>query len=225
MHNVNDHLLIERAFMSEPKITVIILGIVGTNCYVVGNQDTGDAVIIDPGDDADAIIGKCTELRLRPSAILLTHGHFDHILAASEVASEYSVAIYAGENELSLLADSGLNGSHMIRKKAKLNGVRPLKDGEKIVMAGFDFTIISTPGHTAGGVCYYLPEHAVLFSGDTLFSEDYGRTDLPTGSLAEIARSIKDKLFSLPDATVVYPGHEESTTIGREKTRNSILFV
>ena len=205
-------------------ISTLVVGYVATNCYIVCNEQTEDCVIIGPGDSAARIIKTMKEKKVSPEAILLTHGHFDHILAVPELLAEYpGLSVYAYEKEQRLLSDAGLNETRMLRKPMTLEDVHYLKDHEELDFLGTQWQVISTPGHTEGSCCYYLPNEAVLFSGDTLFDGDCGRTDLPTGNAAAIIHSIREILMKLPDDTQVLPGHETMTTIGRERTQNVVM--
>lgn len=202
------------------KIQTYVLGLVRTNCYVISNESSKEALVIDPPDQADTIISKLKELDLKPVAILLTHGHFDHIMAAGELAEKYKIPIYAGEAEKEMLKDPGLNSSVMVQKNYVLTADIWLKDQEELTLGGMKIKVLQTPGHTAGGVCYYFEEEKVLLSGDTLFLESVGRTDLPTGDGRILIDSINRKLMVLPEEVVVYPGHGDRTTIGHEKKYN-----
>lgn len=208
--------------MKNMKINQLIVGVCQTNCYIVYNKDTKEAMIVDPGDRANDIIMRCRMLDVVPKAVLLTHGHFDHMLAAQKVKEEFHIPIYAAEKEVSLLADARANLSAMWAQPVCIKPDILIKEGDVLDLCGFHTTVIETPGHTIGGVCFYIPEEAVLLSGDTLFCGSFGRTDFPTGSMSVLARSIREKLFQLPDSTEVYPGHESSTTIGYEKRYNPL---
>jgi glyoxylase-like metal-dependent hydrolase (beta-lactamase superfamily II) len=214
--------------MSDLKIITTVLGFVQTNCYFAVNEKTRRCLIIDPADDADLIMEKCRELQIEPAAILLTHGHFDHTGAVRGLKDALNLPIYAGEGEKGVLSDPAVNGELMFVSEARRRGAKPveadvwLKDGELIEAAGFTVKAIAAPGHTAGGVCYYAGKENVLFSGDVLFADSFGRTDLPTGCQKTLTDSIINKLFTLPDETEVYPGHGEPTSIKREKQSNPI---
>ncbi|MFV0344429.1 MAG: MBL fold metallo-hydrolase [Anaerocolumna sp.] len=199
------------------RIITLVLGPVRTNCYLLINEDTKETIIIDPADNALAIKNKIKSEELTPVAILLTHGHFDHIMAAKEVADEYDILIHAFHEEWELLGDVKLNAGYLVRSDVTLTPHKALKDQEIVNMAGMKLQVIHTPGHTRGSVCFYHEESQNLISGDTLFLESVGRTDLPTGSSDTLNHSLYDILFKLPDATKVYPGHGEDTTIGHEK--------
>ena len=179
-------------------------------------------MIVDPGDQAEDISMRCRMLGVVPKAILLTHGHFDHMMAAGKLKEEFHIPIYAAEKEVPLLADARANLSAMWARPVCIKPDCLVKEGDELDICGFSITVIETPGHTIGGVCFYIPEEEVLLSGDTLFCGSFGRTDFPTGSMSVLARSIREKLFQLPDVTQVYPGHESSTTIGYEKRYNPL---
>ena len=209
--------------MPDLAVKHMIVGAVATNCYLAENTKTKEALIIDPGDNALGIAKIIKSDGVTPVAVLLTHGHFDHAMAAEEVANEYGIEIYAHEAERETLEDPRINLSGMIGQTLKFHADRYVKDGEVLHLAGFDIQVFHTPGHTLGGVCYYLEEEKVLFSGDTLFCQSVGRTDFPTGSASTLIRSIQEKLMPLSDDTEVYPGHEDMTTIGMERKYNPFL--
>lgn len=197
------------------------VGTVMTNCYMIFNEKTKEAALIDPGDQAAYLLGQCRKRSLTLKAILLTHGHFDHILAVPALQQETHAPAYAARAERALLADpeANLSGSWQ-RRPLSLTPDILLEDGETFTLLGSQIQMILTPGHTAGSSCYYLSEEKWLFSGDTLFCESYGRTDLPTSQPLEIGRSIREKLLILPEETTVYPGHNETSTIRHEKQYN-----
>ena len=205
-------------------IRQIEVGALGTNCYIAF-EDTGkkSCVIIDPGDDAGKIINVMSELGLIPAAILLTHGHFDHIGAVGGLLERYpQIRVYAGKDENAVLQDPELNLTARIRRPQKVDVDRLLENNEIFEEAGIEFKVILTPGHTMGSVCYLVKSGNVLFSGDTLFRMSMGRTDFPTGNETQIFESLR-KLALLPDETVVYPGHGPATTIGEEKRDNPYI--
>lgn len=208
---------------TDMRIKTMMLGPIQTNCYLVYHETTKKGIIIDPADWATAIVQECRENGVEPEAILLTHGHGDHILAADGLRQEWKIPVIASETERELLADPSLNLSLALgMPRTSLKADREVRDGEVVEAAGFHFQVIATPGHTKGSVCYLEKEEKVLFSGDTLFEQSLGRTDFPTGSAKEIVESITGKLFALPDDTMVYPGHGDPTVIGREKQYNPV---
>ena len=209
------------------KINTVHVGMIGTNCYIVYKDNTEslrEAIIIDPGDDADKIYDKVEELGVKPVAILLTHGHFDHILAVNQVASKYNIDIYASEEEKKLLGDAMLNLSGGYRRNCIVKEYIKLCDGQELEVANIKFKTILTPGHTGGSMCYYIENEDVLFSGDMLFRESVGRTDFPTGSESQIINSLNNKLMKLEDKVEVYPGHGPATTIGYERVNNMYVI-
>ena len=158
-------------------------------------------------------------------AVLLTHGHFDHIIGVPEVKRAFHLPVYASETEDAMLADTSLNLScHLLGKQTSFHADVLVRDGDELELLGYKWKVIATPGHTSGSVSYYIPQEGVLLSGDTLFYESYGRTDLATGSSSDITDSLLNKLFVLPEDTMVYPGHGDPTTIGYEKEHNPIPY-
>lgn len=209
--------------MSEIRIKTMVVGMVATNCYLVYNNETKRAAIVDPGDSAGEIASKCTELGIKPEAIFLTHGHFDHMMAAGELKERYKIPVIACEKELDLLSDGRKNlVENYFRQPFSLKPDRTVKEGDVVEAAGFSWKVLETPGHTIGSCCYYIESEHVLFSGDTLFQLSYGRTDLPTGSGRSMVGSVTRLLRELPEDTQVFPGHMDSTTIGFEKTHNPL---
>jgi len=211
--------------MSDFRIKTYPVGQIGTNCYIIFRDQLKKAIIVDPGDEGEFILEQCRKLSVTPEAILLTHGHFDHIMAVKEIKQAFpEIVIYAGEKEKMLLNDPSLNLSTSIGRTCSIEADRYVADGETIDPAGILAHVIATPGHTEGCVCYYMKEEDVLISGDTLFLESLGRTDLPTGDQLKIISSIRGKLFPLPGDTMVYPGHGSVTTIGHEKSYNPVAL-
>lgn len=198
----------------------IVLGMVDTNCYIIVNENTKEGFIVDPADSADQIIAYIEKEHIVLKGILLTHGHFDHILAAAELSSYYRIPTYANKEEKELIATSSLNLSYSRGLDYGIEIQQLLEDGEIISLADFMIKAIHTPGHTRGGNCYYIEDKKLLLSGDTLFRETVGRTDLPTGNYATIIQSLREKLMLLEDDTLVCPGHGPYTSIGYERDNN-----
>ncbi|MCI9137351.1 MAG: MBL fold metallo-hydrolase [Lachnospiraceae bacterium] len=205
------------------RIEQYCVGQVATNCYFAINEETKEMLIIDPGDSAEMLSEKIKTKGLKPQAVLLTHGHFDHAMAAEEMAEKFGIKIYAHEAEKDTLEQPRKNVAIMIGRKDVYHADVYVKDGEILNLAGMELKVLHTPGHTKGGCCYYFEREKVLFSGDTLFCQSVGRTDFPGGSMSEIVRSIKEKLMVLPDEVRVYPGHMDSTTIEIERAGNPYL--
>lgn len=210
--------------MSKIKIETLALGHMQVNCYFLYHEDTRKAVIVDPGDRAKEIIAQLEKLDLVPCAILLTHGHFDHILAVNELKEKYDILVYSHKAELEVLEASNINLSGKYNLTVTIKPDILLEDGEEVLLGGIPIKVIYTPGHTIGSSSFYIEEADILVSGDTLFYEDVGRCDLPTGNFETILKSIREKLFVLKDETRVYPGHGIPSTIGHEKQSNSYLL-
>lgn len=206
--------------MGKLKIEQRVIGMVATNVYLGINTETKEAFLVDPADHAGDIAKWIQNADVTLKAILLTHGHFDHIGAASALQTQYSIPVCAMQEEQEILLDAQKNLSGLYGRPITVKADRFFKDGETLHLAGFSFTALHTPGHTVGGCCYYCAEEQVLFSGDTLFHGSVGRTDFPTGSMGMLHDSIHRKLFPLPAETIVYPGHGEATDIAYEKRYN-----
>ncbi len=210
--------------MAGLRVEQYVVGPVMTNCYFAVNEDTNEALIVDPGDSAAQLAAKLKEQGLTPKAVLLTHGHFDHASAAEALAKEFSVPIYAEEHEQETLESPEINLCGMMGQRgAVFHADIYVKDGDLLDLAGFSIKVLHTPGHTRGGCCYYMEKEQALFAGDTLFCQSVGRTDFPGGSASVLLRSIEEKLMPLPGQTKVYPGHNETTTIGWERQYNPFL--
>ncbi|WP_328325308.1 MBL fold metallo-hydrolase [Kribbella sp. NBC_00382] len=210
----------------------------GTNCYVVATGQGAECIVIDPGQDATSGVEQVVrENKLKPVAVLLTHGHIDHMFSVLPVCGAYDSTAWIHADDRHLLADpmAGispesarmlLGGNHTF---AEPDDVQELKDGQQLELAGLQFTVDHTPGHTRGSVTFttpYLgPEDvpAVLFSGDVLFAGSIGRTDLPGGDHPAMLHTLATKILPMRDEIVVLPGHGGQTTIGREKATNPYL--
>ena len=187
------------------------------------NEETKELVIIDPAICPDYMISYVKRIGYEPKAILLTHGHFDHVMGIEGWTKEFDIPVYIYKDEAAILRDPALNLSSMFGTSYAYEKVTCLSDGEKLVLAGYTFEVIHTPGHTSGGCCYYVADEEVLFSGDTLFCRSVGRSDFPTGSASVLVKSIQEKLFSLPEQVMVYPGHNDLTCIADEKQYNPFI--
>ncbi len=202
----------------ELEIRNVLVGELYTNCYLVKNSETGKGFIVDPGDDEIKIFSNIAKMEMEPVAILLTHGHIDHMGAAEGLKKRYNIPIYASELEEQTMLSPMNNLSAMLGMgPVSVCADKYLKDGERIEVAGVNLQFILTPGHTPGSGCFYVKDANLLFSGDTLFCNSRGRTDFPGGSEAQLLKSIREKLMKLPDETDVFAGHMEQTTIGYEK--------
>jgi hydroxyacylglutathione hydrolase len=217
-------------------VTVLVTGFpagaFAANCYLVAPAPGEECVIIDPGQDAERGIEELLDrYRLKPSAVLLTHGHVDHMWSVAPVCGAKGVPAYVHPDDRELLADPG-KGLSLLAKQQFMGGmtftepddVRQLSDGDVITIAGLDIVVGHTPGHTPGSVTFRSGEDdlAALFSGDLLFAGSIGRTDLPGGDHATILKSLA-RTLTLPDETIVLPGHGPQTTIGDERATNPFL--
>ncbi|MBQ7839280.1 MAG: MBL fold metallo-hydrolase [Lachnospiraceae bacterium] len=206
--------------MAEIKIGRMTLGVCATNCYFLYKEGNSDVIMIDPADRGADIYNALKGKGMNVAAILLTHAHFDHIYGADKLRELSGAKIYALDAEKVVCQDAYVNVSAQFGRKVTIAPDEWLTDGQKLTLADVELEVISTPGHTIGSVCYYVKDAGILVAGDTLFENSVGRTDFPTGSMSKLVRSIKEKLFVLPDETKVYPGHGDSTTIGNEKKYN-----
>lgn len=206
--------------MSDIKVGRLVLSVCATNCYFIYHEGKKKVIFIDPGDQGDYIYNQLKNNGFEVEAILLTHGHFDHIWGASALRRLSGAKIYALDKEEELLISEDLNCSEIAGRSCILKADEFFKDGDELDFLGFNIKVLATPGHTQGSCCFYLPDDKVLISGDTLFEESVGRTDLPTGSMSELKRSIIDKIAPLPDDVIVYPGHGSYTTIENERKYN-----
>ena len=204
------------------KIIAMEVGVIGTNCYVVINEEQKKGVVIDPGGDADQILEKIKQKGITIEAIFLTHGHSDHIMAVDEVRGVTGAKVYISEADADMLTKASSNLSVYMGAGREFKAADEfLIDGETITAAGLKFQVVATPGHTKGGICLLCGD--TVFCGDTIFSESIGRTDLPGGSYSQILHSIKTKIMVLPDEMKLLPGHGPATTIGWERRRNPFL--
>ena len=206
------------------KIEKIVTKTYQTNVYIVYDEASGSGAVIDPGGESAQILSFLRESDIKVGYILLTHGHFDHIMAVKDVALSIGAPVAAHAHEREMLGDSGLNFSREVfGSDYVLSPNVLLKDGDILNVGGVSIKVVATPGHTKGGVCFYLEEDGVLFSGDTLFYESIGRTDFPGGNFGTLESSVQNKLYTLPAETMVYPGHSRLTTIEHERKNNPYI--
>lgn len=208
------------------RIETFKVGKISTNCYLVCNDETNELIVIDPGGINDLIFEHVSNNNYNPVAILLTHGHFDHILGVPKWLEKYpNLTVYADEHEKDLLLDPDVNLSHNRRSEGIiLENVNFLTNNQLLKLAGLSIKCLWTPGHTIGGMSYYIESENVLFSGDTLFYHTVGRSDFPTGDSEALINSIKTQIMTLPSETTVLPGHDRATTIGDESKYNQYAY-
>ena len=211
------------------EVEKLVLGAVSTNVYLVFYN--GNCLIVDPSDEAEKIISHINKKQAKPLAILITHGHFDHIMAAPVLAEKYGIKIYAGEADRQLLEDSKLNlGQRFLGEDFTMEADEYLKDGDELEFEGFRLKVLYTPGHTVGSISLYSDDledneafKKVIFSGDSLFAGSIGRVDLPTGNEATMRKTLEEVFKKMSPETVVFPGHGAATTIERELAHNPYL--
>jgi len=208
------------------KVDRLVLGEFENNCYIARSSDeASDCLIIDTGLDVQPLLKFLERGKLTPAAVILTHGHIDHIAGVETLRTKYpSILVYIHKLDAEMLGDANVNlsilaGSPLTAGKAD----HLIDEGDIIDKAGIQLLVIHTPGHTPGGICLYSEKGGIIFVGDTLFAGSIGRTDFPNGNMRQLIKGIKHKLFALPEETIAYPGHGPETTIGREKAGNPFL--
>ena len=211
--------------MNEIGVYVMVLGPVETNVYIAYNKDSSECVIVDPSDNAAEIINTIEKNTLKPSGILLTHGHFDHIMAVNDLVTHYNIKVYISKLDEEMLLDPKKSGgSSFINSGYTTKADVLLNDGDELSLLGKKIKFILTPGHTKGSGCFYFEDDKILFTGDTVFREDCGRTDLYGGSNPSIIKSIYERVLTLPEDVNILPGHMGMTTVAHEKKYNPVAI-
>lgn len=208
-----------------PIVACVTVGMFAENCYLYACPQTREAVIIDPGDEPERILEAIQELKLVPKYILNTHGHIDHIGAIDAVSEVYPVPLAIHPADMAMYTDP--RSAAFYGRTAPLVKREPtmlLQEGDRISFGSLALDVLHTPGHTPGGICLVSRPYCV-FSGDTLFQRGIGRTDMEGGDYTQIIASIQEKLYTLDDDLVVFPGHGEPTTIAEEKHENPFVMV
>lgn len=203
---------------------IVEVGPLGVNCCLLGCEETGQGIVVDPGGDVDRILIAIQKRNLTIRTIINTHGHFDHVGGNRQLKDATAAELLIHQADEPMLSRvAAVAGMYGMSAQNSPAPDRFLEDGIVVEFGSHSLQVIHTPGHTPGGCCLYLVSEQLLISGDTLFADGVGRTDLPGGSHEQLVNSIRSKLFTLPDQTVVWPGHGPSTTIGHEKHHNPYL--
>lgn len=203
---------------------ILPVGPLQCNCSIFGDEDSREAIVIDPGDEIEKIQEILARHELRVTAIVVTHAHIDHIGGAAKLKKRTGAPVYMNENDLELHDQLDMQAGWLNIAPPEKPGIDvPLRDGDNLKLAGAEFLVLHTPGHTQGSISLRLDAESKLIAGDTLFRDSIGRTDLPGGDPRQILVSIKEKLLPLNDDVIIVPGHGPETTIGRERERNFFL--
>jgi len=204
------------------KVETLIVGHLETNCYLVYDENNRRAAVVDPGAEPGKIISAIEKLDLKPEMIINTHGHVDHVGANKPIKEKYSIPLLIHSDDQPLLRDALQSGfSLMLGAKKSPQPDRFLRDRDVVEVGDSRLKVLHTPGHSPGGIA--LVGEGFILSGDTLFNQGVGRTDLPGGNWGQLMASIKNKIFTLNEDIVVFPGHGPSTTVGDEKTNNPFI--
>ena len=209
----------------ELEVRGVVVGLFAENCWIVGSRTRGEGCVIDPGDEPQEILALARDMGVRITRVLASHAHLDHIMAARDIVEATGAPFLLHQADLPIADSLPLSARGWLGRD-----VPPApppdhfaSDGDDLEVAGVTLTVLHTPGHTPGSVSLYAREARLLFSGDTLFRDSIGRVDLPGGDFQQIARSITQRLYTLPDDTRVLPGHLQETTIGYEREHNPFV--
>ncbi|HTS37108.1 MAG TPA: MBL fold metallo-hydrolase [Candidatus Solibacter sp.] len=204
---------------------IIPVGPLQCNCSIIGDETTREAMVIDPGDDIEDVLSLVRKHNLQVKQIVVTHAHIDHVGGAMKLRAATSAPILLNQNDYDLLKMLDVQAAWIgVADPGKVEIDRSVTTGETVAAGSHTAQILHTPGHTEGSICLYFEPEKMLIAGDTLFAGSIGRTDLPGGSMQKIMGSLHDTVLSLPDETVVVPGHGELTTIGEERESNPFLI-
>jgi hydroxyacylglutathione hydrolase len=203
---------------------IIPVGLLGCNCSIIGDEASREAIVIDPGDNIDEILALIERHGLTVKTIVITHAHIDHIGGAARLRSLTGAPIYMHEEDSFLSDQLDTQAAWLGVETPEDPGIdRPAREGDTLRAGSLEATVLHTPGHTPGSISLFFASQNKLIAGDTLFRGSIGRTDLPGGDSAEIVKSIRGKLYQLPENVIVIPGHGEKTTIGNEKKTNPFV--
>ena len=209
----------------ELEVRGVVVGLFRENCWIVGSRQRGEACVIDPGDEPEEILALARDMGVRITRIVASHAHLDHIMAARAVVDATGAPFLLHQDD-QFIADALPQSARTLLGQDVPPAPKPdafPTNGQDLEIAGVTVRVIHTPGHTPGSLCLYAADAQLLFSGDTLFRESIGRTDLPGGDMEQILRSISQRLFELPDETRILPGHMQETTIGYERVHNPFV--
>ena len=203
---------------------ILPVGLLQCNCSIFGDEQTREALVIDPGDNIEDILAILEKHALRVKAIVITHAHIDHIGGAAKLKATTGAPVLMNQDDQELYDHLDVQASWLGMETPTHTSIDDTaREGDVLTLGPSEFRVLHTPGHTQGSISLWIPAENKLIAGDTLFRDSIGRTDLPGGNPRQILRSIEDKLLGLPEETVVVPGHGPNTTIGREKERNPFL--
>jgi hydroxyacylglutathione hydrolase len=211
----------------ELEVRGVVVGLFRENCWIIGSRQRGEACVVDPGDEPDEILALARDMGVRITRVVASHAHLDHIMAARAIVEASNAPFLLHQADLSIAETMPIAARNLLGQEvapAPEPSAFP-KDGDDLEVAGITLRVIHTPGHTPGSLCLYTADAGLLFSGDTLFRESIGRTDLPGGNMQQILASIAQRLLVLPDDTRVLPGHMQETTIGYERVHNPFVGV
>jgi glyoxylase-like metal-dependent hydrolase (beta-lactamase superfamily II) len=203
---------------------ILAVGPLQCNCSIIGDENTREAMVIDPGDEIEDVVALLQKYGLNVKQIVITHAHIDHIGGAAKLRKLTGAPVLLNQNDYALLKMLDIQATWVgmaVPEQVQID--QPLANGDKLQTGNLKATVMHTPGHTEGSVCLYFPAEHKLIAGDTLFAGSIGRTDLPGGSLKKIMSSLHERVLTLPDETVVIPGHGSLTSIGAERETNPFL--
>jgi len=202
----------------------IVVGPLGVNCFILGDKQSNEGVVVDPGADCDAILAAVARFGIKVKYIINTHGHFDHVGCNRKCQEKTAAELLIHQGDLALLSMASRSAQkYGLQVDDSPQPARYLSDGMRLEFGRRVIEVLHTPGHTEGGCSLFLANEKLVITGDTLFADSVGRTDLPGGSHEQLIASIKAKLMTLPDDTTVWPGHGPSTTIGQERRMNPYI--
>jgi glyoxylase-like metal-dependent hydrolase (beta-lactamase superfamily II) len=208
----------------ELEVRGVVVGLFRENCWIVGSRRRGEAVVIDPGDEPDEILALARDMGVKITRILASHAHLDHIMAVRDVADATGAPFLLHADDVRIAESMPTSARSLLNRDVlPAPAASHPVDGQDVEVAGVTLRVIHTPGHTPGSISLYSAEARLLFSGDTLFRESIGRTDLPGGDMDTILASIRERLYTLPDETRVLPGHMQETSIAHERAHNPFV--